>query len=445
MMKQQSINRKTIFAEELRELTSSSHFVASLLLLSIFIFFAAAIMWAANAPLDEVVRGQGKIIPSSEIKKVQNFEGGILSEIMVKAGMEVKKGQPLLRLDQTQFSSKLKEHNSSYLDLIATIARLEAQLNNEKEISIPTELLHQKKNLLANQKQLLESKKKEYQSAIDVLTQEKMQKSQEYKEALENLRYKRLDLALLRKELAMIQPMVERGAASEMEALRLKRQETELIGEIEKIKITIPKLVSALKAASNMIEEEESRQKSEILAELNEARMKLESMREKTPALEDQVDRTLVRSPVNGIIKQVFVNTIGEAVSPGKDMVEIVPQEDSLLVEARILPQDIAFIHANQKAKVDITAYDSSIYGGLHGRVEHISADAILDESKKYSYYLIKVRTQSTSLKDQNSGKELPIIPGMVAEVAVLTGKKTVFDYLTKPILKTKQRALSER
>ena len=167
-------------------------------------------------------------------------------------------------------------------------------------------------------------------------------------------------------------------------------------------------------------------------------------MQEKLPALADQVDRTVVRSPVDGIVKQVFVNTIGETISPGKDMVEIVPLEDSLLVEAQVMPQDIAFIHPGQNASVRLTAYDSSIYGSLEGVVEHISADAITDEQQKYSYYLVNIRTQENSLKDR-FGKELPIIPGMVAEISILTGKKTVLEYILKPIIKTRQNALRER
>lgn len=434
----------TNFHGELDELTSSNRHVSSMLLVSVFLFFVAGVIWTALAELDETVRGAGKVIPSSEIKRIQNFEGGIVSEILVKAGQEVKKGDTLIRLQEVQFSSRLREHQSMHLDLLATIARLEAHLEGRKDIRLPPELLAQRPELAENQMQLMLSRQLVDRSALDVLIQEREQISQELKEARSRLEYQGRNLTLLKKELAMIEPMVARGAASEMEELKLRRQVNEVNGNIQETRIQIPKIQSSLQAAENRIEEETSRQRNELLKELNEARTQLESMKEKLPALADQVDRTVVRSPVDGIVKQVFVNTIGETISSGKDMVEIVPLEDSLLVEAQVLPKDIAFIHPGQNASVRLTAYDSSIYGSLDGVVEHISADAITDEQQKYSYYLVKIRTQETSLKDR-AGKELPIIPGMVAEISILTGKKTVLEYILKPIIKTKQNALRER
>lgn len=439
-----TIMAMTGFHGELEELTSSNRHVSSMLLVSVFLFFVAGVTWTALAALDETVRGSGKVIPSSEIKRIQNFEGGIVSEILVTAGQEVKKGDTLIRLQEVQFSSRLREHQSMHLDLLATIARLEAHLEGRKDIRLPPELLAHRPELAANQMQLMLSRQLVDRSTLDVLIQEREQISQELKEARSRLEFQGRNLGLLKKELAMIEPMVARGAASEMEELRLRRQVNEVNGNIQETRIQIPKIQSSLQAAENRIEEETSRQRNELLKELNEARTQLESMKEKLPALADQVDRTVVRSPVDGVVKQVFVNTIGETISSGKDMVEIVPLEDSLLVEAQVLPKDIAFIHPGQNASVRLTAYDSSIYGSLDGVVEHISADAITDEQQKYSYYLVKIRTQETSLKDR-AGKELPIIPGMVAEISILTGKKTVLEYILKPIIKTRQNALRER
>ena len=440
----QAKSLKTGFRGELADLTSSNRHVSSILLMSVFLFFGAGVAWAALAALDETVRGAGKVIPSSEIKRIQNFEGGIVAQILVKAGQEVRKDDILIRLQEVQFSSRLREHQSMHLDLLATIARLEAQLDGREDIRLPQEVLERKPDLAASQKRLMLSRQMVYRSALDVLVQEREQIGQELKEARSRLEYQGRNLSLLRKELDMIAPMVARGAASEMEELKLRRQVNEVTGTIQETRIQIPKIQSALQAAENRIEEEKSRQRSELLKELDEARTQLESMQEKLPALADQVDRTVVRSPVDGIVKQVFVNTIGETISPGKDMVEIVPLEDSLLVEAQVMPQDIAFIHPGQNASVRLTAYDSSIYGSLEGVVEHISADAITDEQQKYSYYLVNIRTQENSLKDR-FGKELPIIPGMVAEISILTGKKTVLEYILKPIIKTRQNALRER
>ena len=432
------------FSTELDDITSKSRITANLLLLVIAVFFLVAIVWAANAPLDEVVRGAGKVIPSTEIKRIQNFEGGIVKEILVREGEQVAKGQLLILLDQTQMTSRFREQQSGYLDQIVAIARLEAELAGKDNIDFPAEVRDQKPHLLENQIELMRSRNSKRQSTLTVLELARDQQSQELKELKSKLDYQQRNYSLLKKEVEMTQTMVAKGAASDMELLRAQRQLTELSGMIADTRIAIPKVASALDGAAHRIKEENSKQRSEILHELNSIRTEMEGRKEKLPALEDQMDRTSVRSPVDGTVKRVFVTTIGEAVGPGKEMLEIVPKEDTLLVEAKVLPQDIAFLHPGQAADVKITAYDFSIYGGMPGQVEHISADAITDEQQKLSYYLIKVRTKSSTLTSKE-GQELPIIPGMVAEVDVLTGKKTVLEYMLKPIIKTTRGALRER
>jgi adhesin transport system membrane fusion protein len=432
------------FSTELDDITGKSRITANLLLLVIAAFFIVAVVWAANAPLDEVVRGSGKVIPSTEIKRIQNFEGGIVKEILVREGEQVTKGQMLILLDQTQMTSRFREQQSGYLDQVVAIARLEAELDGKADIDFPAEVRDQKPHLLQNQIELMRSRNSKRQSALTVLELARDQQSQELKELKSKLDYQQRNFMLLKKEVEMTQTMVAKGAASDMELLRAQRQLTELSGMIADTRIAIPKVASALDGAAHRIEEEKSKQRAEILHELNSIRTEMEGRKEKLPALEDQMDRTSVRSPVDGTVKRVFVTTIGEAVGPGKEMLEIVPKEDTLLVEAKVLPQDIAFLHPGQAADVKITAYDFSIYGGMPGHVEHISADAITDEQQKLSYYLIKVRTKSASLTSRE-GKELPIIPGMVAEVDVLTGKKTVLEYILKPIIKTTRGALRER
>jgi adhesin transport system membrane fusion protein len=290
------------FQNELKDLTSSNKHVSSMLLVAVLLFFVVGVTWTAMASLDETVRGAGKVIPSSEIKRVQNFEGGIVSEILVKAGQEVRKGDILIRLQEVQFSSRLREHQSMYLDLLATIARLEAHLEGREEVELPASVRAQKPGLAAGQNQLLRSERLVNKSALDVLTQEREQRIQELKEARSRLEYQGRNLTLLKEELAMIQPMVARGAASEMEELQLRRQLNDVVGSIQETRIQIPKIESALQGAENRIAEEESRQRNDLLKELTEARTQLESMQEKLPALEDQVDRTVVRSPVDGIV-----------------------------------------------------------------------------------------------------------------------------------------------
>lgn len=435
------------FAGELDDITGSrSTVLGNALLATISLFFVVALFWAAVSPLDEVVRGDGKVIPSSEIKRIQNYEGGIIKEILVREGQQVAKGQVLIMLDPTQLASRFREQQSGHLDQMAAIARLEAELAGSEEITFPEEVLAQKPALVASQKELLLSRSSSRRSSIAALQREQEQKQQALREAKNKLEYAVKNHDLLKKEVEMIRPMVARGAASEMDLLRVQRQLTELSGQIAEARLSIPKASAALEAAGDRVNVEKGNQRSEIMKELNQIRTEYEGRKEKLPALEDQVDRTNVRSPVDGTVKQVFVTTIGEAVGAGKEIVAIVPKEDTLLVEAKVQPQDIAFIYPGQAAEVKITAYDYSVYGGMPATVEHISADAITDErdQQRRSYYIVKVRTNSSTLRSRE-GKELPIIPGMVAEVDVLTGKKTVLSYLLKPIIRTSGMALRER
>ena len=432
------------FVGELRDLDSKDQFVANTLLIAAILLFVIAVSWAARASLDEVVRGFGKVIPSSEIKRVQNFEGGMVKEILVREGELVSKGQLLIRLDQIQMESRFREQHSGYLDSILAIARLEAELNAREDMDFPEEILKQKPHLVENQRRLLRSRNDSRRSALSVLECEREQRAQELKELRSRLDFQLRTHALLKQEVEMIREMTAKGAASDMDLLRAQREFSDLSGQIADTRIAIPKVIAAVEGANHRIEEEKGRQRSAILDELTAIRTEMEGVRETLPALEDKMDRTSVRSPVDGTVKRVFVSTIGEAVGAGKEMLEIVPREDSLLIEAKVSPRDIAFLYSGQAADVKITAYDFSIFGSMPGIVEHISADAITDEQQKQSYYLIKVRTEKASLKGRD-GEELPIIPGMVAGVDVLTGKKTVLEYILKPILKTAQSSFQER
>lgn len=435
---------KNGFVGELNELCTTSRVAANLLLLIVMAILVSAVVWAANAPLDEVVKSLGKVIPSSEVKRVQNFEGGFVKEILVQEGQHVKKGQVLAILDQTQMVSRLRELQSSYLDQVATVARLKAELSGSVIIDFPSEITSFKPGLMNNQQELLKSRNASRLSAINVLDRDRQQKRQELMGLRSNLEYLQKKYALLSKELKMTKSMVARGAASEMDLLRIQQAVTELSGQIALIRLDIPKVKAAVEGAGHRVDELRENQRSDILEELSRACAKMDGYKEQLPAFEDKVNRTNVRSPVEGTVKQVFVTTIGEAISPGGEILEIVPREDTLLIEAKVSPRDIAFIRPGQDAKVKLTAYDSSIYGSMPGTVEYISSDAIADAELKTSYYQIKVRTATPMLKD-HSGQDLPIIPGMIAEVDILTGKKTVLEYLLKPILKAKSNAMRER
>ncbi|RUR16002.1 HlyD family type I secretion periplasmic adaptor subunit [Legionella sp. km535] len=357
-------------------------------------FILVAIVWANYAILDEVTTGEGKVIPSSEIQVIQNLEGGIVQQIYVKEGEIVKKDQILMQIDNTRFMSSYAEAEKKIDSLELEIIRINAEIN-QTQPDFPEDLKKNYPNLVKDQQSLYESRMRE----LVQLTK---------------------SLELAQKELDMTRPLLKNGSVSEVEVIRLDRTVNEIKGNIDKFK-------------------------SDELDKLNKARGELSALVEANKADKDRLTRTTVRSPVYGIIKQIKTTTIGGVVQPGSDIIEVVPLDDTLLIEAKIRPSDIGFIHPGQKAMVKITAYDFSIYGGLEGEVEQISADTIIDENdkKNESYYVIRVRTYKNHLGTNQ--KPLPIIPGMMATVDILTGQKSVLQYLLKPIIKAKQSALRER
>lgn len=358
------------------------------------LFILLALIWANYAILDEVTTGQGKVIPSSEIQVIQNLEGGIIKNIFVKEGEIVKKDQILMQIDNTRFMSSYTEAQKKIDVLQLEISRINAEIN-KIPLVFPEELQKNQPGLVKDQQSL-------YVSRMGELNQ--LQTS--------------LDLA--QKELNMTKPLLKNGSVSEVEVIRLQRAVSDIQGNIDKFN-------------------------SDELAILNKARGDLSALLEANKADQDRLARTTVRSPVYGIIKQIKTTTIGGVIQPGNDIIEIVPLDDTLLIEAKIRPSDIGFIHPGQKTMVKITAYDYSIYGGMEGIVEQISADTIVDETdkKNESYYIIRVRTNKNHLG--TDAKPLPIIPGMLATVDILTGQKSVLQYILKPILKAKQNALRER
>jgi len=407
-----------------------------------FGFVAIAIIWANFANLDEVTRGSGKTIPSSQIQVIQNLEGGILSEILIKEGELVDKGQALLKLDDVRFASSFNETKLKYYDLLATTARLTAEVNNQA-IEIPDEVLQKHPSIAIDTKELLISRKHKLQANKQILKQQVFQKKQDLVELKSKTSQLSRSYGFLRKELQMTEPLVDEGAISPVEILRLQRNANDLKGELTAARLAIPRLTSSLDEAKNKLSELEIRFHTEALEELNIAKSELDIISESVLALKDRVTRTKIVSPVKGTIKQLKVTTIGGVIQPGMDLVEIVPLEDLLLVEAQIRPSDIAFLHPGQKAIVKLTAYDFSIYGGLAAELEHISPDTIINEEDGKSYYLIRLKTNKTYL--EKNGEKMRIIAGMTAEVDILTGKKSVLDYLLKPILKARDRALRER
>lgn len=404
-----------------------------------FVAMIVLLIWAHFAVLDEVTRGEGKVIPSRQVQVLQSLDGGIVSEILVKEGQSVKVGDLMLKVDPTRMVSSLRENRAQYLALLAKAARLKALADGTRFVP-PDEVTAEAPEIAEQERTLYESRKAELDATLGVSRQQASQRSQE----LISVRAKREQASqsytLTARELEMTRPLAKSGAISDVELLRLERDVARYRGERDSANSDIPRLEAAVAEASRKMQEQELNFRNVARSELSETNAKLSSLLEGSSALEDRVKQTEIRSPVNGTIKQLKVNTVGGVVQPGKDLVEVVPSDDALLLEARVLPRDIAFLHPGQKALVKFTAYDFATYGGLEATLEHISADTVVDE-KGNAFFLVRVRTLSNSIGLQ----KFPIIPGMVAEVDILTGKKSVLAYLMKPILRAKEKALTER
>jgi len=399
------------------------------------------VVWSYYSEIEQVTRALGKVVPSTQIQVVQNFEGGILSEILVDVGGLVKKGQLLLRIDETRFSSSFKQNRVKYLAYRAKAARLLAEANGIN-FEVPTEIINEKPEIAVREKELFESRRREFNSSMQILEEQITQREHEKKELSTKLEELTRTYAFLNKELELTRPLVAQGAVSEVEVLHLERQGSMMQGEIETIKQTIPKAGSKLQEAQLELRENRLAFFNKAKSELNEVLAELEDVTASAIALEDRLRRTNVLSPVTGTINRLLVNTVGGVIQPGMDLVEIVPLEDTLVIEAEIKPADIAFLRPDQEATVKFTAYDFTIYGGLDAKLEHISADSIADE-KGNSFYLVRLRTNKNYIGPELN--PLPIIPGMVASVDILIGKKTILSYLMKPVLRAKYMAMREQ
>ncbi|MBA1295833.1 HlyD family type I secretion periplasmic adaptor subunit [Pseudomonas lurida] len=405
-------------------------------------FFVFLVLWAHFAIIDEVTKGEGKAIPSSRIQKIQNLEGGIVAQIYVHEGQIVEAGAPLVRLDDTRFASNVGETEADRVAMELRVERLSAEVDN-RPLNISDNARKTAPNQASNEESLYLSRRQQLADEIGGLQQQLLQRQQELREFSSKQEQYRNSLGLLRQEIGMSEPLVQQGAISPVEVLRLKRSEVETRGMLDGTTLAIPRAQAAINEVQRKIDETRGKFRSEALAQLNEARTNLSKAQATSKGLEDRVSRTMVTSPVRGIVKQMLVNTVGGVIQPGSDIAEVVPLDDTLLVEARIRPQDIAFLHPGQEAVIKFTAYDYTIYGGLKGKLETIGADTVMDEEKKNTFYVIKLRTDRSHLGTDE--KPLLIIPGMVASVDIITGKKSILSYLLKPIIKSRAEALHER
>ena len=374
---------------------------ANVLLLTIVGIVSAFLLWAYHSKVSELTRGQGKVIPSGSTQIVQSLEGGILFDLFVSESCFVEKGQVLAKLDDTAILSTYRESLIERDNLVAKIARLDAESQELGNVRFPKYLEESNADLVTSETLLFQTRRDQINT-----NQERLQKS----------------LDLKSRELSITKPLADSGVVSQVELLRLETMVNDLEGQLER---------------------EKSKYLNEVVSQNNEYKTKLNQIEQSILAFEDRVSRTDIKAPLSGIVNKIHVKTLGGVLQPGAPIMEIVPIEDSLLVEAKISPSDIAFVKLEQEATVKLTAYDYSIYGGLEGEVARISADTFLNEEDGQSYYQILIQTGERSLK--TTTERFEILPGMVAQVDIKTGKKSVLDYLSKPLMRAKMNAFTER
>ncbi|MGV2873925.1 HlyD family type I secretion periplasmic adaptor subunit [Colwellia sp. E150_009] len=417
------------------------------------------LVWSYFSSLQQVTSGMGKIIPSTQVQIIQSLDGGVLQKLFIQEGVQVSKNQPIARIDDTRFRSDFAEQKQEVDSLRANIIRLRAELSSvlignneqwERQIEITKKVPVYPEDLIKNAPLMVERQQNEYSERLDNLInqleiqgQKIHQRQQEVAELASKIDTLSISYRIAIKELDLTRPLAEKNIVSKIELYKLERSVNELKGELSAVRLLAPKLKSAQQESILNRRETILAYRAETRAQLNELQNKLSRINESQVGAQDKVTKALILSPVVGTIKTIHINTLGGVVKPGETIVEIVPTEDKLMVEAKIKPRDIGFIYPGLPAVVKITAYDFTRYGGLTGKVEHISADTTQDEEGN-SFYLIRVRTDASSIKNKK-GEEMPIIPGMLTEVDVITGKRTILEYILNPILRAKEAALRER
>ena len=411
---------------------------ARLLLYGLIATLAILLGWAWVAEIDEVARGSGRVIPSAQLQIVQSFDGGVVSEILVREGQIVEQGEVLVRIDPTRFLADLGETRASESALRARVARLEALLAGES-FRVETGPSGVPSRILEEERRLFESSRDELQARVEIARRQLQQREQELAEARSRRTEAAEALRLVSRELQVTEPLVATGAVSEVEVLRLQREMSRARGDRDQASTQINRLLAAIGEYENRVREVELAAANQWRSELADVLGRLSEIEEGTAGLEDRVRLSEVRSPMRGVVQRLFVATRGGVVTPGREVAEIVPLDDQLLIEAQMSPRDIGFLRPGLAARVRFTAYDFALYGGLSATLEHISPDAILDEQGN-PFFMVRVRTDETGF-----GEDSPIMTGMVAEVDIITGKRTVLQYLLKPVLRATEVAFTER
>ena len=421
---------------------------------ALFIFFITLIIcliiWANFAVIDELTRGEGKVIPSTKIQKVQYLDGGLISEILVKEGEHVTIGQSLLKIDTTRVLASFDETQENIYSLEAKQVRLEQELKinyNEKlpKLKFSAVLIENASEYIQSERQIFKNKFFERKNNLNIVRLQYLQRKQELKEIKATAAQLRQKLVLEKKQYVAMQGLVRSGSKSKLELIDKEKEVNQIKNDLETTILSISRTELSIEEAKSLRNEKEQTIKSAISIELQEEIAEITKIKSRLVTDTDKLEKTTIKSPATGTIKQININTIGAVVQSGVDLIEIVPDSDILFIEAKIDPKDIAFISPDLDVLVKLTAYDFSIYGGLKGNIIEISADSIVDTESKdgKSYYKVVVKTNKNYLEYNN--EKLTIIPGMVASVDIVTGKKTIMDFFLKPILKVKQGSLHER
>jgi len=400
------------------------------LMIIIGLFFIVFLVWASLAETEEITTGQGRVIPEKKLHSLQSFEGGVISELFVNVGELVDADTPLIKIDSTQQNSDLQEIKRQLDVLNANKERLQAELKG-RPLNFSPDLKKSIPKLLEKEEELYNSRTRQYLA-------NKNYYDEKINEANSTKKYTFKSLRLAKKELDAIKPLLKDRAVSEVEVLKLESSFNELKSKYASILIDI-------KALTSQREEKLLAYRNETQEELSDVIGNIKIISPSQVGAQDRVSRAIIRSPIDGIVQRIISVTVGSVVEAGEDIIEILPLEDTLLIEAKVKPTDIGFIEEGQKATVKFSAFDFTIYGGLEGKLIHISPDAIVEKNGNTTetFYLIKVKTNKNYLGSIN--KPLKIIPGMDAEVDILTGKKTILSFLLKPVLRAKYSSLRER
>ncbi|MBJ26747.1 MAG: multidrug resistance efflux pump [Alphaproteobacteria bacterium] len=406
---------------------------------------ATGIIWANFANLEEVAVATGEVVPYGQVKVVQHLEGGIITEINVKEGDNVNSNQVLVRLDRNIIGSNREEALIELDGLLLTRARLEAEAsgNPDAELIFPLQVANRRPELLAAERETNQAHKREFLAIIEVLNEKRNQRELETHELKIQLQSAKDNLILSKEKLAMSEDLLSDNLTPKLEHKKLEQEVRKLEGEIREIEASISRATAAKAEANKRIEEESSRQRRLSLDELSSVERKIARAREELSRADDQVIRSEIKSPINGVVKSIRHNTIGGIVRPGESLMEIVPTQEKLVVEAMLDPTDIGYVQVGLPATVKISTYDFTRYGGLEGVVTSISADSIVDPTSGRAFFKVITETEKTFLGKNN--QELPIAPGMQAVVDIKTGSKSVLEYLLKPVINAKSQAMRER